>query len=265
MKLHELDVSDGQAGPQRHGHAIARRLGRVGGDGEQLAGAPRGQQGVGRPQLDHVPVLVEGDHAPAPPGFHDEVKGEPPFPDTGCGGADGVHKGPFHLGAGGGPAGVNHACGRVAPFAGELPHAAVVAVELSPEGGQLPDPRRSFGDEHLDCGPVAQAGPGSQRVGGVQGDGIDQVRILAVVGGLHVGLSVMEDRRHPALRPLRGRIGQGAFRQHANPEPRLLLGAPGRGLQAGDPTAEDEQIEGLDRRHRGAAPPLGGGAFPGPA
>ena len=52
VELHELDVRDRHAGPQRHGQAVPGRLGRVGGDRVQLAGAPGGQQGVGRPQLD---------------------------------------------------------------------------------------------------------------------------------------------------------------------------------------------------------------------
>ena len=146
----------------------------------------------------------------------------------------------------------------MAPFAGKLPHAPVVAVELGPEGGQLPDPRRSLGDEHLDGGPVAQAGPGSQRVGGVQGDGIDQVRIMAVVGGLHVGLGVMQHGCHPALGPLRGRVGQGALRQHADAQTWLLFRAPRRGGEAGHPAAHDEQIERLGRSAAGS--PAGPGA-----
>ena len=39
----------GHAGPQRHGHAVAGGLGRVGGDREELAGAAGGEQHVRRP------------------------------------------------------------------------------------------------------------------------------------------------------------------------------------------------------------------------
>ncbi len=54
VELHELEVGHRHARPQRHGDAVAGRLGRVGGDGEQLAGPARGQQDVAGPHLVHV-------------------------------------------------------------------------------------------------------------------------------------------------------------------------------------------------------------------
>ena len=119
-----------------------------------------------------LPVGVQGGDAPAPSVFDDQVEGEPSFPDSGGGGPGRVHEGPFHLGAGGRPAGVDDPGGRVAALAGQLPDALVVAVELGSEGGQLTHPSGSLADEHLHRGRVAQAGPGPQGVGRVQGDGI---------------------------------------------------------------------------------------------
>ena len=46
VELHELDVGRRHAGPQRHGHAVAGGLGRVGGHREQLAGPAGGQHDV---------------------------------------------------------------------------------------------------------------------------------------------------------------------------------------------------------------------------
>ena len=64
MDLSErLDVGHGHAGPQGHGDAIAGRLGRVGGDGEELAGAAGRTPVVGpavRVQLDDA-NLVQGE------------------------------------------------------------------------------------------------------------------------------------------------------------------------------------------------------------
>ena len=51
VELDELDVGHRHAGPQRHGDAVAGGLERVGGDGEQLAGAAGGDQHVGGPHL----------------------------------------------------------------------------------------------------------------------------------------------------------------------------------------------------------------------
>ena len=51
VELLELDVGHGHAGPDGHGHAVAGGLGRVGGDGEELAEAAGGQEHVGGPHL----------------------------------------------------------------------------------------------------------------------------------------------------------------------------------------------------------------------
>ena len=45
VELHELDVGARHTGAQRHGQPVARRLDRIGGGGEQLAGAAGGERG----------------------------------------------------------------------------------------------------------------------------------------------------------------------------------------------------------------------------
>ena len=77
----------------------------------QLAGAAGGEQGVGGAQLDHPSVRVESRDPPAPPAFDDEVEREPVLPDSGSGSPGRVHESPLDLGAGGRPAGVDHAGG----------------------------------------------------------------------------------------------------------------------------------------------------------
>ena len=63
--------------PQRHGDAVAGGLGRVGGDGEDLAGAARGHEACGGPgPRDHRPVGVERGDAPAAAPLHEQVDGE---------------------------------------------------------------------------------------------------------------------------------------------------------------------------------------------
>ncbi len=67
VELHELDVGHRGAGPQGHGHAVARALDRVGRHREQLPGAAGGQQHVVGPDDPAAAVGAEGHHA-APPG-----------------------------------------------------------------------------------------------------------------------------------------------------------------------------------------------------
>ena len=119
VELHELDVGHRDPGPQRHGQPVAGGLGRVGGDREDLPGAPGGQHGVGGPHLDDAAVGVEGHHPPAPAALHQQVEGEPLLEHGGGRGPGGVDQGPLDLGAGRRPAGVDHPGRGVAALAGE--------------------------------------------------------------------------------------------------------------------------------------------------
>ena len=78
VELHELDVGRRHAGPQRHGHAVAGRLGRVGGDREELAGAAGGQHDVVGPHLDRAAGPRPGGsarHADAAPALDQRGRG----------------------------------------------------------------------------------------------------------------------------------------------------------------------------------------------
>ena len=149
-----------------------------------------------------------------------------PFPDAGGGRPGGLDEGAFDLGTGGRPAGVHHPGRRMAALAGELPDAPVVAVELGAEGRQLTHPGRALADEHLHRGPVAQAGPGPEGVGGVQGDRVDEVR--AVRCGLHVGLAC--DGAPPPPRP--GPTGWPSRPGRPSTAPRSAGRAPPRRARA---------------------------------
>ena len=50
------------------------------------------------------------------------------------------------------------------------------------------------------------------------------MRIVRIPGMRYVRFGVMQDRRHTALRPLGGRVGQGTLRQDADPESGVLFG-----------------------------------------
>ena len=55
VELHELDIRRRHAGPQRHRDAVPGRLGRVGGDGKELARSTGSQHDMVGPDLDHGP------------------------------------------------------------------------------------------------------------------------------------------------------------------------------------------------------------------
>ena len=143
----------------------------------------------------------------------------------------------------------------MAAFAGELPDALVVAVEYGAEGGQLANPSGPFTDEYLHRRRIAQSGPSPQGVGRVQGYGIDRAPTLRIPGLRYVRLAVMQDRGDTALRPLGGGVGEGALRQDADAQSRVLLGTPGRGRQAGHPAADHQKVEGRHRLARTSGDP----------
>ena len=147
VELDELDVGHRHAGPQGHGHPVAGGLGRVGGHGEELAGAPGGQHHVARP----------APRRPRPPGGRASTpRQRPPSTSrsranhrssTGAGRRPGgLHQRPLHLGTGGRPAGVDDPGPRVAALAGQGQAPRGLPVELGPHGDELvapgPAPRR---------------------------------------------------------------------------------------------------------------------------
>ena len=238
VELHELDIGRGHAGAQRHGHAVAGRLGRVGGDREELAGAARGQDDVGGPHLDVVGPGTEGrqrGHADAAAALDDQVEREPAL-EHGAGRAvGGVDQGPFHLGARRRATGVHDAWPGVAALAGERQRAGGLAVELDAQRDQLVHAPGAFVDQNPHRLLVAQAGAGGERVGQVQ------------VGRV---LVAPQDRGDAPLSPARGRLGEHALGQDAQGR---RPGEPDGGGQAGDAAAQDQDVEGTRRRAGPAA------------
>ena len=234
VELHELHVGRRDTGPQRHGHAVAGGLRRVGGDREELAGATGGQHDMVGPHLDGTAAAAgrQGPHAHAAAALDQEIEGEPAF-EHGAGRAvGGVDEGALDLRAGGGATGVHDARPGVASLARQRQQAGGLAVELDPEGDQLVHAARPLVDEDAHGLLVAQSGAGRQRVGQVQ------------VGRVLVGA---EHRGDAALRPARGRLREHALGQHAEGERRrgpARAGQPHRGRQSGDAASEDQDVEG---------------------
>ena len=115
VELDELDVGHRRAGPQGHGDAVAGALDRVGGDGEQLPGAARGEQHVGGPHDLHRALAVPGADPGAATVLDDQVEGERVLVQRGGGAPHRLDEGPLDLHPGGRPAGMHDprpGCGR---------------------------------------------------------------------------------------------------------------------------------------------------------
>ena len=235
MELDELDVGRRHAGPQRHGDAVTGRLGRVGGDREELAGPARGQHDVAGPHLDRAVTAPgrQGAHPDAAPALDQEIEGEPPLEHRAGRAERGVDEGPLDLGPGGGAAGVHDPGPGVAALAGQGEQAGGLAVELDAERDQLVHPSGPLVDQDAHRLLVAEARTGRQRVGQVQ---VGRVLVAA------------QHRRDPALGPARRRLGQRALGEHTERQGgRGGCARPGqahRGRQPGDAAAQDQDVEG---------------------
>ena len=230
VELHELDVGDGRAGAEGHGDAVAGRQGGVGRHGEALPGAAGGDDRVAGSDLGRRPVGRPRRHAYRPSRLHEEVERQPALAHfCGCR-LDRGDERPLDLGAGGVTAGVQHAGGRVAPFARQRePGRLAVAglVEDRAHGDELTDALGAFGDEHAHRVRVAEAGAGR--------DGVGEVQLGRVVG------TVVERGGDTTLRIARRGVGELAFREDDH-RPAGASGMDGS-RQAGDPTAEHQQVE----------------------
>ena len=133
VELDELDVGHRHAGPQRHGDAVAGRLGRVGGDREELAGAAGGQHHVVGPHLDRPCARRRASGHARPtqrPPSTSRSRANQPSSTAPAGAVGGVDQGPLDLGPGGRAAGVHDRGRRVAALAGERQRPRGLAVEL---------------------------------------------------------------------------------------------------------------------------------------
>ena len=222
VELHELHVGHGDAGGQRHGEPVPGRLGGVGRDGEELAGATRREQHVGGRDLhrslhDHAAAAAVADH--------ESVEEARLVHDRRCR-PDRFHQRSLDLGAGGRAAGVHDPGMRVAALAGERQPAVGVAVEAGAEGDQLADPVRSFADEDPHGVDVAEPGAGREGVGEMAVDGV---------------LFTADDRGHAALGPAGRRLFELSLGDHAHPQ--AGGGGPHGGGQAGDTRPAHDEVE----------------------
>ena len=230
VELHELDVGHGHAGAQRHGHAVAGRLGRVGGDGEQLPVAAGGHEHVGgrAPRCGCAVVRRRrrrrGSARPRRAGRARTSSRRRPRPV----GPHGVDERPLDLRAGGRAAGVDDpraASGRPRGRAASCPSGS--RSNAGAEGDELVDPGRALVDEHPHGVDVAQPGAGGERVGQVE------------VGGVGVAA---EHGGHAALGPAGRGLLELGLGEHADAHA-VELGGPHRGRQPGHAEPSDEQVE----------------------
>ena len=212
---------------------------RVGGDGEELAGAAGGHQDVPGPDLGRRrrPACRAVDPGAAA-ALDDQVEGEPVLVARAAAVRRTAATSARSISA---PVAAPPACTTRAsewpPSRASSSSPCGVPVEDGAEGDQLVDPGRPLVDEHPHRVGVAQPGAGGQGVGQVE---VGRVGVAA------------QHRGHPALRPPGGGLGQLALGQDADPQP-VDVGRPHRGRQAGDAGPEDQQVE-----VRGIAPTGGG-------
>ena len=239
MELDELDVGDGDSGPQRHREAVARRLEWVRRHREHLTRAAGRRQHVRGTDLAHEPVGAEGGDAAAAPALDEEVEREPALEDRDRGTAHGLDERALDLGPRRGASRVHDARQRVSTFASELESPVGRSIERRAHRDELGHPIGPLVDEDTDGFDVAQPRSGRERVGEME------VGRVGITG---------EDRGDAALCPPRGGLVELAFRQHADTEAECI-GCPHRGRQPRDSAAEDQKIEpvvegGVVARHR---------------
>ena len=232
VELHEFDISRRDAGAQRHGHAVAGGLRRVGGDGEELAGAAGGQHHVVGPDLDDGTVRRQGHDAPAPSVLDEEIEGEPALEHGPGRLVGGIDQCPLHFGAGRRPSGVHDARVGVPALARQSEEPAGLPIELHPQRDQLVHAARALVDQDPHRFFVAEPGPRRQGVGQVEVGGV-------LVAAQHGG--------HAALRPPGGRLREHALGQDA--ERARRAGQANGGGQSGHSTPEHQDVEGSGPAH----------------
>ena len=238
MELDELHVGQDRSGAQGGRDPVAGGQGRVGGVGEQLAGAAAGQHDRAGP--DEVGAAVGPEQRPGDPAVvGDEVDQEGVLDAAdGRGGPHRLGQGPLQLGPGGVAAGVDDPRARVPalPGPGQLSWARGVGVEADPSREQVGDGLAALLDQRPHRHRVAQPGPGGQGVGHVLGDRVvDQV----------------EHGRDPALGVAGGRVAEAVLggQQH---RPARRHGQGGR--QPGHPGADDQDVDLRGRREGPVGP-----------
>ena len=229
VELHELDVGDGDAGAQRHRQPIRRRLSGVGRHCEQLAGATRRHQDVGRRHTARSSLRIEGEHTATPSALHDQVQGEPTLHHRGGRLPHGLHERTLDLGAGGCTARVDDARPGVPTLPRQEEPTFGVPVEHRAEGYELVHASGPLSHERPHRVDVAESCSDGESVGEVE------------VGGV---LVAADGRGDPTLGPSGRRLAELGLGEDADAHARVSRGADG-GREPGHPAAQDQQVQAV--------------------
>ncbi len=222
VELHELQVADGGARAQGERDAVAGRDRRVGGAGEHLAHAARGEHDRARVHradavlgalAEHVQRHARRTSVGGAQQVQDQGVLDQPDPRVRLDRGD---QRALHLGPGRVAAGVHDPVAVVTALPGQRQLAGGVAVEGRTERHELAQPRRALLAEHAHGGDVAQPDAGDE--------GVAQVLLGAVVRaerggdaalGPAGGAVVDEHLRHQQDRAGTGRVQGGGQPGHA--------------------------------------------------
>jgi hypothetical protein len=234
VELDELEVGHDRTGAQGDGHPVPGGHGGVGRRGVELAEpAGREDDGPGVCRTDPVDLALADDvdgHAadPAVVGLqqvHDQRVLDDLDARVGLDAVQGLDERPADLPAGRVAPGVGDPVAVVAALAGQEDLTGGVAVELRAEGHELPDPRRTLGDQRRDRLDVAQPDAGDESVVKV---------LLRRVGGIHRGGDT-------ALGPRRGALVEDGL---GDQQDRVdLLAESQRGGEPGDARPDDDDVD----------------------
>ncbi len=242
MELDELEVADGGAGAVGHRNAVSRRDERIGGAPEHLPGAARGEDRDHRHvEREAAVVEVERERPDTAPAHGEQVDDELVLVELDpAAHAGGLGEGARHLAAGRVAAGVDDARHRVRALAAE-DDLAVDLVEARADLHELSHAVRAFVDEDAHRLLVAEAGAGV--------DGVLEVELGRVRRAQGRGDAALGEERRGVVE---GRLGKQPDAPAA--------GRADRCRQAGDPAAEDEDVEGAPvQRLSGARGDVGPG------
>lgn len=238
VELHEFQVGDLGARPQRQRHAVAGGHRRVGGRREDLAHAAGREDHGGRVDGSHAVVLalshdVQGHTRRTAVGVREEVQDERVLDRAQPTRADGLDEGPGDLGAGRVAARVGDTAAVVAALAGQLQVALFGLVEVGAGLDETAYGVGALGDEGADGVLVAEADPRHQGVGEV----------------LLGGVALSQGRGYAALGPAGGAVVEAGLGDDDGPQTGGV--AAQRGGESGDPGADDHDVGGDGPAGRG--------------
>ena len=240
MELEELEIGHRCPRAQRHRNPVAGGDRRVRRHREQLAGPAGRQDHVSSTHHQRTAGLVGHLDADAAPAVEDEVVRERPLVDHHRAAAYRGDQRPLDLGPGGGSARVDDARDGMTTLPGQFEFPGVVVIEPRADGDEVVDPGGALVDQYPHRVDVAESGTGRERVREVQ---VEVVVIPRQRGG------------DPTLGPPCGRQLQIGFGHDADAQPQLVRGTYGGG-EAGDPTADDHDVELVGHAGSPVGPPV---------